>query len=173
MKKIRSAALILAVITAFAAFAGILAGAEEITFKPEITDGKLYGIPENTTVANAKAAFPSTIFELIDETDLIATGKKVRINGNELTAVVMGDLDGNGKLDPNDYLLLKKAFLGTADLEGVYLEAAGVAADEEISPLDYMLLKRAYFGTYNINKDHTVDPYDPAEDESGWTSEWV
>ena len=56
MKKIRSAALILAVITAFAAFAGILAGAEEITFKPEITDGKLYGIPANTTVANAKAA---------------------------------------------------------------------------------------------------------------------
>jgi len=173
MKKIRSAALILAVITALAAFTGILAGAEEITFKPEITDGKLYGIPENTTVANAKAAFPKTIFELIDETDLIATGKKVRINGNELTAVVMGDLDGNGKLDPNDYLLLRRAFLGTADLEGVYLEAAGVAVGEEITPLDYMLLKRAYFGTYNLNKDYTVDAYDPAEDESGWTSEWV
>ena len=62
---------------------------------------------------------------------------------------VVGDANGNGKIDARDYLLLKRAYFGTYTLT-CDLEVADINGNGKIDARDYLLLKRAYFGTYTI-----------------------
>ena len=62
---------------------------------------------------------------------------------------VIGDANGNGKIDARDYLLLKRAYFGTYTLT-CDLEVADINGNGKIDARDYLLLKRAYFGTYTI-----------------------
>ena len=61
----------------------------------------------------------------------------------------VGDINGNGKIDARDYLLLKRAYFGTYTLNCAP-EAADINGNGKIDARDYLLLKRAYFGTYTI-----------------------
>ena len=61
----------------------------------------------------------------------------------------IGDINGNGKIDARDYLLLKRAYFGTYTLNCAP-EAADINGNGKIDARDYLLLKRAYFGTYTI-----------------------
>ena len=61
----------------------------------------------------------------------------------------VGDINGNGKIDARDYLLLKRAYFGTYTLTCAP-EAADVNGNGKLDARDYLLLKRAYFGTYEI-----------------------
>ena len=63
--------------------------------------------------------------------------------------VIVGDINGNGKIDARDYLLLKRAYFGTYTLTCAP-EAADINGNGKIDARDYLLLKRAYFGTYTI-----------------------
>ncbi|MBR5279143.1 MAG: dockerin type I repeat-containing protein [Clostridia bacterium] len=63
--------------------------------------------------------------------------------------VIVGDINGNGKIDARDYLLLKRAYFGTYTLTCAS-EAADINGNGKIDARDYLLLKRAYFGTYTI-----------------------
>ncbi len=157
--------------------------AAEVTYKPVVDGGKLYGIPAETTVAGLGNAYYKTIIEVYkpgvsytaSSTEKIGTGYTVRLNGVSYTAVVLGDVNGDGAVAAVDYLMVKRAVLGTLEngLEGVYLEAAGVEAGDTIKAVNYLAVKRAVLGTYNINEDYTCDPYDPAAGEGGWTDGWV
>ncbi|MBR5278446.1 MAG: hypothetical protein IKU23_04180 [Clostridia bacterium] len=62
---------------------------------------------------------------------------------------VVGDINGNGKIDARDYLLLKRAYFGTYTLTCAD-EVADINGNGKIDARDYLLLKRAYFGTYEI-----------------------
>ena len=181
MKKIRTIALVLACLMIAAVFA-VVASAETIYFQPETQGDKIYGIPAKTTVANFKKAYPRTIIEVTDKDgksvasgskDPIGTGFKVKLVTTVYTAVIFGDLNGNGTIDSNDYLLVKRAYLGTYEASALEIEASG-AFDGQLRAVDYMKVKRACLGTYNMNKDYTVEEgYDPDSDNSGWTSGWV
>ena len=62
--------------------------------------------------------------------------------------VVKGDINGNGKIDSMDYVLLKRAYFGTYELKDL---AVGDLNDNgKIDSMDYVYLRRAYFGTYTI-----------------------
>ena len=61
----------------------------------------------------------------------------------------IGDVNGNGKIDARDYLLLKRAYFGTYTLT-CDLEVSDINGNGKIDARDYLLLKRAYFGTYTI-----------------------
>ncbi len=61
----------------------------------------------------------------------------------------VGDINGNGKIDARDYLLLKRAYFGTYTLTCTQ-ETADINGNGKIDARDYLLLKRAYFGTYAI-----------------------
>ena len=63
--------------------------------------------------------------------------------------VIVGDVNGNGKIDARDYLLLKRAYFGTFTLQ-CELAVADINGNGKIDARDYLLLKRAYFGTYTI-----------------------
>ncbi|MBQ0110043.1 MAG: hypothetical protein KBS44_07195, partial [Clostridiales bacterium] len=64
--------------------------------------------------------------------------------------LIRGDVDGNGKDDAKDYMLLKRACLKTFTLMPEQEAPADINGDGKINANDYMLLKRACLGTYKI-----------------------
>ncbi len=59
---------------------------------------------------------------------------------------VKGDVNGDGKVDAKDYLLLRRYLFGKVDLVDDQLDAADVNGDGKVDALDVMKLKRAIFG---------------------------
>ncbi len=157
--------------------------AEEITFKPVVSGDKIYGIPAGTTVRTLNNVYYNTIIDVYDlegnrvaisSQKTIGTGFVVKLNRVAYTAVVMGDVDGDGQIRALDCLKVKRAYLETgAALSSLQKETIGIKNNGEIRAIHYIKLRRACLGTYDINGDYTCAPYDPSLGESGWTSGWV
>jgi len=64
--------------------------------------------------------------------------------------VVFGDIDGDAEISSIDYLLTKKAFIGSVSLNAAQLAAADVNLDGSVDSLDILLIKRHIIGTDNI-----------------------
>ena len=67
---------------------------------------------------------------------------------------MLGDANGNGKIDAKDYMMVKRHVLGTYELTGDQLTAADVNGNGKIDAKDYMMVKRHVLGTYTIEQ-HT------------------
>ena len=67
-----------------------------------------------------------------------------------LTAVVMGDLDGNGKITATDYSILNHTILGINELNGAYFEAADLYEDDKITASDMSILNKVILGVYEL-----------------------
>ena len=82
----------------------------------------------------------------------------------------LGDVNKDGEIDQYDYLLVKRCYFGTLELDSSQMILADVNMDGEVDQYDYLLLKRHYFGTYVIRGDETVyepdDPITPPESET-------
>ncbi len=63
-----------------------------------------------------------------------------------------GDVNVNEKIDMTDYILVKRAYFGTYDLDEVQTILADINANNKIDMTDYILLKRVYFGTYTLGE---------------------
>lgn len=61
---------------------------------------------------------------------------------------VTGDVDGNGKVNTMDYVLVKRHVMKILQLDGERLERADVNGDGRINVADYTILKRIVLGTY-------------------------
>lgn len=61
---------------------------------------------------------------------------------------VGGDANGDGKLDPYDYIYVRRAYFGTIELETDDRARCDVNGDGAINQYDYVLVRRAYLGTY-------------------------
>lgn len=64
-----------------------------------------------------------------------------------------GDVNVNGEIDARDYVLMKRAYFGTANLGSTASLLSDVNNNSDFDARDYVMLKRAYFGTYEIPKD--------------------
>ena len=127
-----------------------------------IENGRLLGVSLGTTADKLLGCMKGEI-ELTDAsgkalsgTALVGSGARlfVTVDGErkELAqVVVMGDVDGDGKVTTYDYLYVKRHFFGTLSLEGACYEASLVSGKEELGVIDYVLIKRHYFGTYKIS----------------------
>lgn len=124
-----------------------------------LADGYLTGAVEKTSVSQLLAAIANAPKaklldlsgkEVTDPAALIGNGFKIEYNGKTTTIVVLGDLNGNGKIDTTDYMLLKRSVLGTYPLNAVRKLAADITGDGKITSVDYAMLKRHCLGTYNI-----------------------
>lgn len=62
----------------------------------------------------------------------------------------LGDVNDNGKVDANDYLLLKRHVLKTFTLSEKQQKPADVDKNGKIDSKDYLLVKRAVLGTYTL-----------------------
>jgi hypothetical protein len=90
----------------------------------------------------------------------------VTLSANADTVVKLGDIDNNGKIDPIDYILLKRAYLGTFYLNDVQRICADCDRNEEIDAMDYILIKRVYMGTFTFeNADIIISDSSSSESE--------
>ena len=124
-------------------------------------EAKTLMMDDKTTVADLLAAIGDSEGKLYSVTDskgsklsadaLVGTGavvtELVSDAAEKYTAIVRGDVNGDGKLTATDYLLVKKAVLKLDKLEGVYLEAAACFNGEDgLTASDYLMMKKAILG---------------------------
>ncbi len=183
MKKCRFIAMILAILMLTSAMPfGVSAEEEEktYTFAPTRKDGMVYGFVPGSTVGDALDLFSAAVVEVFDKYDepmtnkseVIGTGCKIKVNGVVYPLIIMGDVNGDGRMNGVDYTLIKRAYGGTAQIDEYGLLAAGAKIGDTVRPIHYVYVKRACFGTYDINAEFTCDPY-TADSEHGWTDKWI
>ena len=68
----------------------------------------------------------------------------------ETVEVALGDVNMDGAIDQFDYILIKRAYFETIELNDAQKELADVNADGVIDQFDYILVKRHYFETFKI-----------------------
>lgn len=89
-------------------------------------------------------------------TGMIATGMKfaLRFSGQEYhyTVVVMGDVNGDGKIYATDYVKIRNHIMGKSVLNGAYLLAADVNGDGKIYATDYVKIRNYIMGKGSISQ---------------------
>ena len=85
--------------------------------------------------------------------NIIATGTKVTFSdGASYTAVIYGDLTGDGLINSADLLRLRQHLLGTKELDDAYLKAADLTGDGTVNSADLLKLRQYLLGQTNINQ---------------------
>ena len=69
------------------------------------------------------------------------------VSANADRVLKLGDINNNGNIDPLDYVLLKRAYFGTVQLNDEQTLCGDCNKNSKIDAMDYVLLKRTYFGT--------------------------
>ncbi len=73
---------------------------------------------------------------------IISTGAVITRNSERYVAVIKGDVNGDGKISPMDYVKVKNHIMKINIIYGnEYLDAANMNNDEKISPMDYVKIK--------------------------------
>lgn len=82
--------------------------------------------------------------------DYVGTGSTVTNEGVTYAFILIGDVDGTGKVDARDYIRIRRDFLGTFDIEGLYELAADCNGDGTISATDYLMVRRHILGKLDL-----------------------
>ena len=72
------------------------------------------------------------------------------ININVFAGNIVGDVNNDGKVNVNDYVLIRKHIMQVNILTGDMMKAADVNADSKISTIDYVLVRRMILGDNKI-----------------------
>ena len=67
--------------------------------------------------------------------------------------VVYGDISGDGKINASDYLMAKRAFMGSIELDPPQMKAACLSGGDTVKAGDYLKIKRHFLGTYDLFDD--------------------
>ena len=81
-----------------------------------------------------------------DENTVVGTGDTFTSNGQEYTVVIYGDVDGNGKINGTDALVLEKHITGIEKIDAVQQEAADVANNAKLNGTDSLTIKKYVVG---------------------------
>lgn len=110
----------------------------------------------------------STVINKIKNADSSATVTMNKTNGNLVTGdtvtiksgsetktfniVIYGDVNGDGAIKANDYLMVKNYILGSKSLSNSYKEAADVNKDGKVKANDYLIIKDTILKKYSITQ---------------------
>lgn len=85
--------------------------------------------------------------DLTADTEMIATGTVLHSASAQrsMVAVVLGDVNGDGKISISDMLMVKTHILGT-ELTGAAVDAGDVNGDGKLSMSDYLMVKTHLLG---------------------------
>ncbi|MDD4421828.1 MAG: discoidin domain-containing protein [Eubacteriales bacterium] len=139
-----------------------------------ISGDYLCGVPMNTDYKSFLALLNSTVgIKVLDKNRAVKTSGAIisgdsvvkTVNDEEVdTKIIMidGDVNGDGEIKANDYLLIKRAYLGTYTLTGVNFRAACITNGTSIVAQDYLKIKREFLGTYSIHTkyENPITEYD-------------
>lgn len=110
-------------------------------------DGYIYGIKPGDTAAQLQAVCSSAITA---ESDTLFTGCRVTLSdGRYADIVIKGDVDGDGRVDATDYILVKRACIGAYSLQDPQAKAADID-DDGLNALDYYKIKMHVLERYSI-----------------------
>ncbi len=112
---------------------GLYAGATVAELLSKLEDGPVLYAEDGTAKANSA---------------VVATGDYFKSPNGRLYAVVKGDINGDGRITPSDYLLLKRYVLRLSAMSEPQIEAGKVSGGDRLGASDYLLVKRAVlYGT--------------------------
>lgn len=125
------------------------------------TSGLCEGFQGTMTAAELKAKFTSGVVvtnsagNALQDTANIGTGTVITYYYNNrvaevYTVCIKGDINGDGAVSAVDYLLVKRAFLGTYSLSNEKLKAADINEDSKVNSIDYLSVKRHFYGTFSV-----------------------
>lgn len=125
--------------------------------KAEISNSNIRAIP-NLTIKELVNALKITNYEVTKDGikkadgDLIGTGFKVKDKtaNKEYTAIVLGDVNGDGKITPADSTVILRAYTGLSQLSDNAKLAGDVNRDGKITPADSTVVLRAYVGLTTV-----------------------
>ena len=69
---------------------------------------------------------------------------------------ILGDADGNGKVNISDYMLIRKHILGTSKLNSNQEKRADVNRDNKINQYDYMIVRKSILYGIPIEEEKTT-----------------
>lgn len=102
------------------------------------------------------------------------------LSANADKVVKLGDISNNGKIDAFDYILLKRAYFGTYDLDEVQKICGDCNQNGKIDTMDYILLKRVYIGTLEfqnsdiiISDSNSSESDDPIYEDDGYYNDVI
>ena len=139
----------------------------DISFSDQITVSgtEISGIKYNeNTVADIKQNIITSLEievvnnkgEILKDTDMLGTGYKVRIKEGEkilieYSILIYGDVNGDGKINSVDLLVLQRHILEIAKLEPIYQKAANVRKTAtKPTSVDLLLIQRHILGLQQI-----------------------
>lgn len=103
----------------------------------------------NNTVQYLKEKLASDITvynrngQVLSNADLVGTGCRVVYDGQELVALLYGDVNGDGKINSVDLLVLQRHILEIEMLTGVYLSAGNISKNgKNPSSYDSLIIQR-------------------------------
>ncbi len=92
---------------------------------------------------------------------IIGTGVTMVITldeeSHEYSIVIYGDVNGDGKISPSDYVKVKNKILGKENVDGCFELASDVNHDGKISPSDYVKIKNCIMGKESIEQADKID----------------
>jgi len=131
--------------------------------KNDYFSGITLGTTVESIIKNINNKYPEVSINITDvngvvqNSGLIGTGDKIilSINGSKKTfsALVYGDLSGDGAINTLDLLTIKKAILGDTNLSGVFAKAADVDGNGTVNTLDLLYIKKTIVNGTNISQN--------------------
>ena len=121
------------------------------------TDEYIMNIPEGWTVKNIISLYNcDNVSVTADTIGTVKTGTVfTAVTGEETVwtkqAVVIGDLNGSGKVDVVDLVVMKKYLAEARVLEGAYFEAGRICGDDNIITEDLVILRQILLGAIELN----------------------
>lgn len=96
--------------------------------------------------------------QVLSDTDIVGTGSKILVkeNGNILRVyniIIYGDVNGDGKINSVDLLVLQRHILEIEEMNGVYKKAGNVRKDgKKPTSVDLLLIQRHILGLQFIEQ---------------------
>lgn len=99
----------------------------------------------NITVTNLKTASNNIVVKngsnTIKDSANVATGYTLTLDNKTYTIIVLGDVNGDGKISSADYVRIKNAILKKVELSSAQKLASDANNDSKISSADYVRVK--------------------------------
>ena len=85
--------------------------------------------------------------EIIEETGILGTGAIINLTEEiQYTLIVIGDVNGDGKITPTDVTKIKREIVGLEKLKNEYREAGDVNESKSITTTDLIKVKKVLIG---------------------------